>query len=47
MCVCVFKSEAEKTWLQIVCRHFQMHILERKYIDFDLEFTEVCSQRST
>ena len=25
-------------------RHFQTHFLERKYINFDSDFTEVCSQ---
>ena len=30
-------------WLQFCSRHFQMHFLERKYMNFDHNFTEFCS----
>ena len=34
--------EAETKWLPF-SRHFQMHFLEWKYVNFDLDFIEVCS----
>ena len=35
--------EAETRWLPFSGRHFQMHFLERKYMNLDKDFTEVCS----
>ena len=36
----------EAKWLLLSRRHFQMHFREWKYMNFDYDFTEVCSQRS-
>ena len=38
--------EAETKWTPFRRRHFQMHFLEWKYVNFDYDFTEVCSQCS-
>ena len=38
--------EAETTWPPFSRRHFEMHFLEWKYINYDCDFTEVCSQGS-
>ena len=39
-------NEAETRWPPFSRRHFPMHFLEWKYINFDYDFTEVCSQGS-
>ena len=38
--------EAETKWTPFRRRHFQMHFLEWKYVNFYYDFTEVCSQCS-
>ena len=36
--------EAKTKWPPILWRHFQMHFSEWEYVNFNYDFTEVCSQ---
>ena len=37
----LFNTEAETKWTPFTRRHFQMHFLEWKYVNFNWDFTEV------